>query len=101
MKEIDRIVLPPKKGTQVSSLCRQGDELVDWVGGVARYRLDGTLVELKTGRIVHRWEELASGRQNSSIIRGQEAQLPATALDPSNRRFAVAGVDAITVIQLG
>jgi hypothetical protein len=59
------------------------------------------LIELKAGRIVHRWEELAGGRQNSSIIWGQESRIPATALDPANRRFAVAGVDAITVIQLG
>ena len=59
------------------------------------------LIELKTGRIIHRWEELASGSQNSSIIWGLEAQIPATALDPANRRFAVAGADAITIIQLG
>lgn len=59
------------------------------------------LIELKTGRIVHRWEELASGRQNSSIISGQESRIPPTALDPAGRRFAVAGLDAITVIQLG
>jgi hypothetical protein len=45
MKESDRVVIPLKKGTQVSSLCWHGDELVDWVGGVARYRLDGTVVE--------------------------------------------------------
>jgi len=45
MEEIDRIVLPLKKGARVSSLCWHGDELVDWVGGVARYRLDGTVVE--------------------------------------------------------
>src|ERR1051325_2516048 len=47
MKEIDRIVIPLKNGTQVRSLCWQDDELVDWVAGVVRYRLDGTIDEAR------------------------------------------------------
>lgn len=45
MNEIDRIVIPLKKGAQVRSLCWQGDDLVDWVAGIVRYRLDGTIDE--------------------------------------------------------
>ena len=59
------------------------------------------LIELSTGRIVDRWEEIASGNQNSSIIWHHESQIPPMALDPANRRFAVAGPEAIVVIQLG
>ncbi|MBV9927311.1 MAG: hypothetical protein JOZ96_20000 [Acidobacteria bacterium] len=59
------------------------------------------LFELKTGQVVQRWDELASGRENSSIIWHQETPTPALALDPANGRFAVAGAEAITVVRLG
>lgn len=59
------------------------------------------LVELKTGRIVHRRDEIPSGRQNSSIIWHHELGAPPMALDPARGRFAVAGPEAITVIRVG
>jgi hypothetical protein len=59
------------------------------------------LIELKTGRVVHRWDDIASGGQNSSIIGHLETGIPPTALDPARRRFAVAGLEAIVVVQLG
>jgi len=58
------------------------------------------LIDLKSGQVVCRWNDLKSGQQNSSIIHHVQS-LPAIALDPSNLRFAVAGSDSITVIQLG
>ncbi len=58
------------------------------------------LIDLRTGKTVHRWPEINSGRQNSSII-VSDAPAPPTALEPRNHRFAVAGSEAITVIQLG
>jgi hypothetical protein len=59
------------------------------------------LIDLKTGAILRKWEELNSGYQTSSIIRGHKEKLPPLALDPANKRFAVASEREITVIQLG
>jgi hypothetical protein len=58
------------------------------------------LIELHTGEVVHRWPEIHSGRQNSSII-SNVVPLPPIALDPANKRFAVAAPEKITVVQLG
>lgn len=57
------------------------------------------LFEISTGKVVQRWSDLNSGKQNSSIIWHQE-QLPSLALDPARKRFAVGGAEAITVIEL-
>lgn len=58
------------------------------------------LIDVRSGKVIRRWPEIDSGSQNSSII-GQADAPPPMALDPQNRRFAVAGPDAITVVQLG
>ncbi|HEX2513603.1 MAG TPA: hypothetical protein VH257_02795 [Chloroflexota bacterium] len=58
------------------------------------------LVDVRTGEVVARWPDLRTGRQAGSIIRGQ-GPLPPLALDPPRRRFAVAGPEHITVVQLG
>ncbi|MBA3936232.1 MAG: hypothetical protein H0X38_02135 [Planctomycetes bacterium] len=58
------------------------------------------LVDLHSGLVVTAWPELASGLQNSSIMHHHDAP-PPIALDAKRMRFAVAGPDAITVIQLG
>ena len=58
------------------------------------------LVEVSTGKIVARWLDLSSGNQNSSIGRDLD-KIPPLALDPANRRFAVADAEKITVVQLG
>ena len=59
------------------------------------------LFNLKTGKIEYRWDEIMSGDQNSSIIWHHKEKLPSIALDSQNKRFAVAGPEEITVIQLG
>ena len=58
------------------------------------------LIDTRTGQIVHRWPEISSGSQNSSIVWGID-KVPPIALDPAQRRFAVAGEESITVVQLG
>ncbi len=57
------------------------------------------LVELATGRVVQRWEELDTGKQSGSIIR-HLPKLPPLALDPARHRFAVGTQKGIEVIQL-
>jgi hypothetical protein len=59
------------------------------------------LIDLKTGAILRKWEELNSGRQSSSIIWHLKEKLPPLALDPARQRFAVASEREITVVQLG
>lgn len=59
------------------------------------------LIDLKTGAILRKWEDLNSGAQLSSIIWGHKEKLPPLALDPVNKRFAVASEQEITVILLG
>jgi len=56
------------------------------------------LLDLATGEVLCRWPELSTGKQNSSIIM---EPVPPIALDPANQRFAVAGLETITVVQLG
>ena len=58
------------------------------------------LVEVATGKIIMRWPDLDTGNQNSSILSGV-GRIPPLALDPANKRFAVADAEKITVIQLG
>jgi hypothetical protein len=57
------------------------------------------LIEVATGRVLRRWTELKTGRQNSSIL-WHLPPPPPIALDPSNGRFAVADERQITVITL-
>jgi hypothetical protein len=57
------------------------------------------MIDPWTGKVVRRWADLNTGEQNSCIIHHIEKP-PPLALDPKNKRFAVAGLDAITVVQL-
>jgi hypothetical protein len=58
------------------------------------------ILDVATGTVLHRWSDLRSGVQNSSIIHHLD-KVPHLALDPLNRRFAVANSESITVIQIG
>lgn len=69
----------------------------DYVVGFFRHP---KLIEVATGRVIARWEDLSSGEQNSSIIT-PGTTLPPLAMDAANKRFAVASAEAVTVIQLG
>ena len=42
MSRFHRIDIPLPKDHRVSSLCWDGDDLVDWIAGGTRYRLDGS-----------------------------------------------------------
>ena len=56
------------------------------------------IVDLDSGKTITQWDDLDTGTQTSSII--WNAKLPALATDAENRRFAVAGANEITVIQI-
>lgn len=57
------------------------------------------LFDLATGRVLHAWPDILTGRQNSSILHGTPP--PPMALDPQRRRFAVAEERRLRVLQVG
>jgi hypothetical protein len=57
------------------------------------------LISLETGKVLHEWKEMKTGKQTSSIIWGIEP-VPPLALDPQNHRFAVATDENISVVQI-
>lgn len=69
------------------------------VGHVVGFYGYPKLIELQSGKVLHRWPKINSGKQLSSIIFHHEMP-PPMALDPANRRFAVSGEDGITVVTL-
>ena len=58
------------------------------------------LIEVVTGEVIDRWPDLNTGNQISSINYKLD-DIPPFALDPANKRFAVADKEKITVVQLG
>lgn len=72
-----------------------------WLGGglVVGFHTCPKIFDITTGRIIHRWPDLASGKQSSSIITHLDP-LPPLALDPIHRRFAIASAKGIDVILL-
>jgi hypothetical protein len=58
------------------------------------------LIALESGDVLAEWPDLPSGKQASSIIRHIDPP-PPLALDPANRRFAVAVGAEIVVVNLG
>ena len=57
------------------------------------------LIHLPSGRVRHRWSDLDTGRELSSIAL-QRGPQPPLALDPRHHRFAVATGEGIAVISL-
>lgn len=86
---VERTSLPEHAGT----LMPVGDE--HFVG----FHEHPRLFETRTGRIVERWDSIASGTQTSSII-GYVDPPPPIALDPAGRRFAVASPTGVDVVML-
>lgn len=56
------------------------------------------LFNLKTGEIIYRWLEMPTDNQNSSIYTSDS--FSHIAIDPTNKRFAVALADRIEVVAL-
>ena len=57
------------------------------------------LIHLPSNEIVGSWPQIHSGTQVSSILTDQSRVPPPMALDPTNRRCAIAGKDRIHVLQ--
>lgn len=59
------------------------------------------LIQLPSNQIVHSWPEIRSGTQTSSILVSADRIPPPIALDPTNRRCAIAAEDHIQVLLFG
>jgi len=66
---------------------------------VAGFHEQPKVFDLQTGQVVWHLPELSTGKQASSIIHHLDP-LPPLALDPRQRRFAVASSDEIHIVEL-
>lgn len=57
------------------------------------------LIDIETAEVIHCWEDIDSGKQESSIIWHVDP-LPPIALDPERHRFAVATGSSIRVVEV-
>jgi hypothetical protein len=73
--------------------------MMPWKEWVVSFFDHPKLSELATGKIVHRWDKIYSGRQLGPITLGDPVP-PPIALDPANGRFAVANSKTVTLVSL-
>jgi hypothetical protein len=71
-----------------------------WLGNgkVVGFYETPKVFDLNSGKVIFRWPDIASGKQDGSII--HHLQLPSIAIDSVRKRFAVAVTDKISVVQL-
>ncbi|MGA2229445.1 MAG: hypothetical protein ABSH22_00835 [Tepidisphaeraceae bacterium] len=67
-------------------------------GNIVSFYENPKVIEVKTGEVVFRWPDINTGKQDSSIIH-HLGPPPPLAIDHVHKRFAVAAIDKITVIQ--
>jgi hypothetical protein len=73
--------------------------IMPWKDWIVSFYGHPKLIELGTGQIVHRWNQVYSGKQVGPIDLGDPPP-PPMALDWHRGRFAVAGSNKITVVTL-
>ena len=73
--------------------------VMPWKEWVVSFYGHPKLIELATGRIVHRWDKIFSGKQIGPIELGDPPP-PPIALDPNEGRFAVANSTGVTIVSL-
>jgi hypothetical protein len=88
-----------EKWTSVVELPQTCGTMMPWRDWVISFHEYPKAIELATGQVVHRWEEIYSGRQVGAIELGTPTP-PPLALDPIGGRFAVGGPDGVTVVTL-
>ena len=73
--------------------------MMPWKDCVISFFDHPKLIELATGRVVHRWDKIYSGKQLGPISLGDPPP-PPIAIDPLQSRFAVAGSKIATLVSL-
>lgn len=91
--------IPEHKWESVVEIEQTSGIIMPWRDWVISFYDHPKAIEISTGRVVHEWEQICSGRQVGAIDLGEPAP-PPIALDPEHGRFAVAGPAGVTVIAL-
>jgi hypothetical protein len=73
--------------------------LMPWKEWVVSFYGHPKLIELATGKVVHRWDKLYSGKQLGPIELG-DPPTPPIATDPIGGRFAISGPKEVTLVSL-
>jgi hypothetical protein len=68
-------------------------------GHVISFYQHPAIINVASGQVIARWEDIRTGGQKSSIVTKRDLLSP-IAVDLANMRFAVASEDEITVIQM-
>lgn len=91
--------IPDKRWNSVVDLAEFSGTIMPWRDWVISFYGHPKAIELATGAVVHRWDQIDSGRQVGPIDLG-DPRPPVMALDPQGGRFAVNGPRGITVVTL-
>ncbi len=73
--------------------------MMPWKEWVVSFYDHPKLIELATGRVVHRWDKIYTGKQIGPIELGDPPP-PPIAIEPLQGRFAVASSKAVTLVSL-
>jgi hypothetical protein len=73
--------------------------LMPWRNWVISFYGHPKAIEIATGKVVHRWDHLSTGKQIGSIDLGDPPP-PPIALDPLNGRFAVSDKNGVSIVTL-
>jgi hypothetical protein len=73
--------------------------MMPWKEWVVSFYGHPKLIELATGRVVHRWDNIYSGKQLGPIELGDPPP-PPMATDPGKGRFAIANSKTVTLVSL-
>jgi len=91
--------LGEKRWESIVDLSEPAGTVMPWKQCVVSFYGHPKLIELDTGKILHRWDSIYSGKQTGPINLG-DPKPPAMALDPLNGRFAVACSDKVSLVRL-
>ena len=91
--------LPDRRWESKVDLSEPTGMIMPWKEWVVSFYGHPKLIELATGRIVHRWDKIFSGKQIGPIDLGDPPP-PPMAVDPHRGRFAVANATGVTIVSL-
>lgn len=91
--------LTSRRWLSTSALQEPSGLIMPWRDWVISFYEFPKAIEIATGRVVHEWKHLTSGKQVGSIELGDPSP-PPIALDAQNGRFAVASGKQITAVTL-
>ncbi|WP_321474307.1 hypothetical protein [uncultured Paludibaculum sp.] len=88
-----------RRWTSIVDLMECSGMIMPWRDWIISFHGHPKAIQLSTGAVVHRWDQLYSGRQVGAIDLGDPPP-PQIALDSQGGRFAVSGPEGVTVVNL-